>query len=185
MTTDAAPATQEEIDAAAASHEADQEAADALEKAKEQEKLDLPDIEGYRGFVAPVERNTRFLAVRGEVVQLRDQNSATGKRDTQRQGDKWVEFHNGSFTTSDPDLIKWCEEHPNICRDSADPKTSLWFQIRFAQTKTSRRNPSLGAEANIDAFLDGETDKLGAEDPAVATNRKYTEQANERAAEPV
>lgn len=187
MTGEAAPATQEEQDHAAEAHDALQEGADALAKAKAAGKVNVPPLEGYVGFVAPVEQNTRILAnpdpVDNKVIQLRDQNSATGLRDTQRTNDVWVEFVNGSFVTNDPAAIAWCRAHPKICRDVSDPQTGTWYMMRLAQIPLAARGASLPPETDVDAALAGDLTKLGSEPDPVTQTRAFADQANER--EPV
>ncbi len=182
----AEPATQDEQAQASQAHQELQEGADALEKAQKAGKVSLPVLVGYRGFVAPVQQNTRILAnpdpKDNPVVRLPDQNSPTGKRDTQREHDVWIEFIGGSFVTNDPVAIKWCEDHPAICRDVADPMTSTWYMMRLAQTPLASRPASLPPETDVDAALGGDLTKLGGEAKAVAQTRAFTEQANEREA---
>lgn len=183
----AAPATKDEQEHAAQAHEALQEGADKLAKAKKAGLSNVPPLEGYVGFVAPVEQNTRILAnpdpTENEVIQLRDQNSPTGMRDTMRKNDVWIEFVGGSFVTNDPVAIAWCRAHDDICRDSSDPMTSTWYMMKLAQTPLANRTASLPSEVDVDAALGGDMTKLGAEPDPVTQTREFTEQANER--EPV
>ncbi len=184
MTGEAAPATQEDQAQAAEAHQTLQEGADQLAKAQKTGKVSLPALEGYRGFVAPVAQNTKFLAnpdpKENPVVQLPDQNSPTGKRDTMREHDVYVQFVNGSFITNDPVAIKWCEAHDSICRDVSHPMTSTWYMMRLGQTPLSSRPASLPPEVDVDAALGGDLTKLGGEADAVSKTRAFTEQANER-----
>ncbi len=185
--TEGAPATKTERDDAAQAHEALREGADALKRARKEGKANLPPIVGYVGFVAPVEQNTKILANPSEtdnpVIRLRDQNSATGQRDTQRTHDVFIEFVHGSFVTNDPIAIEWCRAHPNICRDVGDPLTSTWYMLKQGQIPLANRVPSTPSEVDIDAALSGDMTKLGGESDAVRQTREFAEQANER--EPV
>ena len=184
MSARAAPATKDEKDQDAAAHQGLQDASDALAKARKAGKVNLPPIEGYVGFAAPVQQNTRILANPDEkenkVVRLRDQNSATGMRDTQRENDVWIEFVGGSFVTNDPVAIAWCREHDDICRDVSDPLTETWYMMKLAQTPLSNRAASLPPEVDVDAALGGDLTKLGAGIGPVSQTRAFTEQANER-----
>ncbi len=185
--TEAAPATDQERGDAAEAHEAIQKGADALMKAKKAGETNLPPLEGYVGFVAPVDQNTKILANPSEaenpVVRLRDQNSPTGQRDTMRENDVWITFVGGSFITNDPVAIKWCRAHRDRCRDVSDPLTSTWYMMKLAQTPLANRAPSLPPEVNVDEALGGDLTKLGSEPSAVKQTRDFAEQANER--EPV
>ena len=182
-----APATQTEEEDAAAAHQQLEDAAGKLTKARKAGKANLPTLVGFRGFVAPKEQNTKFLANPdpddNPVVRLPDQNSPTGKRDVGRENDVWVRFVHGSFVTDDPKAIDWCIRHPKICRDVSDPLTSTWFMMRFAQEAIASRPATLPAETDVDAALAGDVSKLGGEAPTIAATRAFTEQANER--EPV
>ncbi len=186
MTGEAAPATQEEKDQDAEGHAVLQRASDDLAKARQAGKVDLPEMVGYVGFVAPVEQNTKILANPAEtenpVIRLRDQNSATGQRDTQRTNDVWITFVHGSFVTNDPIAIEWCRTHTDICRDVSDPLTSTWYFLKMGQTPLSNRQPTVPAEVDIDAALGGDLTKLGGEADAVSKTRDFAEQANEREA---
>ncbi len=186
MSAGAAPATKDEQDQAAQDNQKLQDGADSLAKAQKAGKVSLPTLVGYRGFVAPVQQNTRILAnpdpKDNPVIQLPDQNSPTGKRDTMRKNDVFIEFIGGSFVTNDPRAIKWCEDHPAICRDVADPMTSTWYMMKLGQTALASRPASLPPEVDIDAALGGDLTKLGGEAAAVAQTRAFTEQANEREA---
>lgn len=187
MSGEGAPATKEERDDAAEAHQALQEGADSLTKAKKAGKANLPEITGYVGFVAPEEQNTKILANPAEtdnpVIRLRDQNSPTGQRDTQRTNDVWIEFVHGSFVTNDSIAIEWCRTHTNICRDVSDPLTPTWYMMRLGQIPLANRVASLPPEVNVDEALGGDLTKLGAEPDAVRQTRDFAETANER--EPV
>lgn len=183
MTATATPlATEEEREEEQRAQKELQDAQDALSKARKAGKTDLPPIQGYRGFAAPIEQNSRILVKPGKLVQIRDASSPTGMRDASRQGDKFAHFTNGVLVTDDPDIIKWCEEHPKTCRDVEDPMTSTWYMMRSAQIATKNREATLPSEVNVDAALAGDLSQLGGETKAVAAARIQTQQANAREA---
>ncbi len=186
MTSEAAPATDQERADAQGAHEDVLKGAEALQKAQKAGKVAVPQLVGYVGFVAPVERNTRILAnpdvTDNPVIRLNDQNSPTGKRDTMRENDVWIEFVGGSFITNDPIAIEWCRAHPSICRDVTDPLTSTWAMLKLGQVPLSNRAPSTPSEVDIDRALAGDMTGLGGEDATVAKTREFAEQANEREA---
>jgi len=142
----------------------------------------------YRAFVNPVSPNTRYLVRGGEVIHLRDQNSATGFRDVSREtpgspekSDKWAVFTNGVLVTNDTEVIAWCEENDDICRDANAPGTEFWFNVKQAQIPLATREPSLDQGIDVDAALRGEgiapTKGRGG---AVSSARQFAETANER-----
>jgi len=112
--------------------------------------------EGYRTFIAPIEKNTRFLAKAGEVVWFRDQTAPLGRRDISREGDVTVQFTNGILTTKDPDIIEWCEANPDICRDAADPRTKVWADLKERQIATASREPLLERSLDVDELVYGD-----------------------------
>lgn len=157
--------------------------------------------QGYRGFVAPVETNTRFLIKAGTPFAVRDPNSPTGERLTRRDGDQFVQFHGGSLTTNDPDVIAWCEAHsvdpkaheayhkgrkdactlrqPEICVDVDHDQAAVWFYAKRAQLNLGNQEPSLPGNVDVGAFMRGEAQDLGG--PAadvVQRTRAMAEQAN-------
>jgi hypothetical protein len=145
------------------------ESAAAMERAQAviAEKLATGKVEGFedrpgkviqRAFIAPVEKNTRYLIGSGKINQIVDPNSPTGKRDTFRDDEVWVEFHDG-LVVFDPVTeavkIAWCEKNPEICRDIQDPLTEAWAFMKEAQQNLAGREAVLPQSLNIDAALQG------------------------------
>lgn len=67
-----------------------------------------------------------------------------------REGDKWAHFVGGILVTDDPDIIAWCEIHPKVCRDSANPMTKVWATIKDMQARLSNRDPMVD-QSQLDA----------------------------------
>jgi hypothetical protein len=145
-----------------------------------------PEAPRFRSFVAPKERNLRQLVKAGELNQVRDPNSPTGWRDAGRKAtgpnsDVFVEFRSGSLTTDDPDVIAWCEAHPKICRDAADPETVVWANLVNAQTWTARQDPTLSPGMDVDAFMKGDRSAMrGPQADLIAHAQRATELANKQ-----
>jgi hypothetical protein len=131
----------------------------AAAKALKDKKVAPPPDDGYRTFVAPVEKNTRFLAKAGEMVFFRDPNSPIGKREVAREGDVWVVFTNGIVTTKDPIVIAWCEANPDICRDANDPRAKNWADLKERQVPTASREALLDRGMDVDELLYGDSAK--------------------------
>lgn len=111
-----------------------------------------------RAFIAPVEKNTRYLISSGKINQIVDPNSPTGKRDTFRDDEFWVEFHDGLVVLSpetEAKQIAWCEGHPTICRDIQDPLTEAWAFMKEAQLDLAGRERVLPKNLDVDAALTG------------------------------
>jgi|SRR3990170_2555228 len=124
--------------------------------------------EGFRCFVAPAHKNSKFLARPGKFVRA---NPAQGRPLDERDGDIWVEFTGGYVILGDPDAISWCEERPHICRDVMDPKTEAWAALIEGQLNTSTRQPSIPTTLDVDAVLRGEVTELGQADSLVSRAR--------------
>jgi len=118
-------------------------------------------VENFRGFIAPVEKFTRFLVVAGTPKTVRDQNSPTGERNVSREGDIFVEFSNGIVVLNADDLddqkkIAWCEENSAICRDIDDPLTEAWAYMKDLQQETSTATKRLPESVDLEAILRGD-----------------------------
>lgn len=140
---------------------AEVEEAKAIAKALKEKKLAPPPDDGYHTFIAPVEKNSRFLAnpdpKDNPVVFFRDPASPLGKRDTARENDIWVEFTNGSLATKDPVVIAWCEANPEICRDTRDPRAATWAKYKEAQVPRADREALMDPHDDIDKLVYGES----------------------------
>ena len=171
---------------AAQEQELAQQAAEVLTKIEVTEGKEA--VSRFRAFVNPVSPNTRYLVRAGEVVHLRDQNSATGFRDVSRENptdpaksDKWAVFTNGVLVTDDADVIAWCEAHPEKCRDANREGTEFWYNVKKAQIPLATRDPSLDQGIDVDAALRGEgIAPSKGEGGAVAAAREFAQVANER-----
>lgn len=161
-------------------HLADEGAA-GLQRAVKEHRLiadELDEIDGpLRAFVAPKEPNTRFLVSPGRVVSFRSEQSPTGKRDMDREGDVWAVFTSSICATRDPEVIGWCEAHAGdeelhqewhhergtrardcgvdvgLCRDADWEATGEWAELKVLQTATSRRPQQLPSNYNVDRLF--------------------------------
>jgi hypothetical protein len=116
------------------------------------------DADNRRCFIAPVEKNTRYLVSAGKINHIVDPNSPTGRRDTYRNDEVWVEFHDGLVVLeagTDDKQIEWCEANPAICRDIMDPMTEAWAFMKEAQEDLAYRERVLPKNLDIDASLMG------------------------------
>lgn len=127
--------------------------------------------EKLRAFVAPVEKNTRFLVVAGKPLTVNDPNSPRGKRMYEREGDVWVEFTDGLcvLTPDQTQELAWCESNPEICRDVSDPMTEAWAYMKEMQVPTASQDARLPASINIEAILRG--DSSGSQAPHQTVQR--------------
>lgn len=110
-------------------------------------------------YVAPVEKNTRFLVKPGTPLTVNDPNSPRGKRMYEREGDVWVEFTAGICVLTkgeDDEKIAWCDAHPEICRSAADPMTEAWVYMKEMQIATANRDATLPASIDVEALLRGD-----------------------------
>jgi hypothetical protein len=110
-------------------------------------------------FVAPVEKNTRFLVTAGKPLTVNDPNSPKGKRMYEREGDVFVEFVSGIcvLTPGVNDVeIAWCNAHPEICRDASDPMTEAWLYLKEQQVATASKDAGLPSSIDIEALLRGD-----------------------------
>jgi len=107
-------------------------------------------------FVAPVEKNTRFLVKAGKMVRFRDPNSPSGYRDAAREGDIWAQFSNGVLVTDVPEVIAWCLENKEICRPADDPRTAAWAQLKEKQVPTAESPPQIDPGFDVEGTIFGE-----------------------------
>lgn len=146
-------------------------------------KLDVDESKDIRAFVAPIERQTRFLVKPGKVRQVKDNNSVMGERDVARDGDIFVEFNDGIcvLDASNPEdaiRIAWCEAHDAICRDVSDPFTEAWALIKELTTPSARNESRLPAGMDVEAVLRG--DPAGIMGTHSATRRAKQQAAQAR-----
>jgi hypothetical protein len=114
--------------------------------------------EGVRSFVAPAHPNGKFMVKPGKLIQA---PSPDGPRDIRREGDIWAKFSGGVLITDEPEVIAWCEKHPDICRDAFDPQTEVWVALREAQRETATRGASLPPSLDVAKLLQGDMSGLG------------------------
>ncbi len=137
-------------------------------------KAEAPTTPVKRVFVAPGHMNDAFLAKSGVLVQAAPNAFSGGLPiDLRRDGDKWVQFQAGIVKTDDPDIIAWCVDHPDICRDIADPQTEAWATLKEMSVETASKESSLPKGTDIDAILRGES-QLGGPESLVARARRMT-----------
>jgi hypothetical protein len=124
-----------------------------------------------RAFVAPIEKNTRFLVKAGTPLTVNDPNSPRGKRMYEREGDVWVEFIDGIVVLNPEDTlaIAWCEENPAICRDIFDPMTEAWAYMKEMQVPTANQEARLPGSIDVEAILRG--DARGSKTPHQSVQR--------------
>jgi len=149
----------DERKAAEESTAAIREAAEGL-KGQPVEAMPKEERQGKRVFVAPIEKNTKYLVKAGTMVRFRDPNSPTGMRDAAREGDIWAQFSNGVLVTDIPEVIAWCLGNKDICRPADDPRTAAWAQLKERQVPTAERESQLDPGFDVEATIFGEeTDK--------------------------
>ena len=125
---------------------------------------------GKRAFVSPTHLNSRILIVRGKLetvytgtkVKYVAGSAAPAGVENRRLGDVWVRF-SGGIVVIDPEhdedaneKIAWALNHPEICRDAMDPATEVWASMKSAQQQTSKAEPSLPENLDVDAVLRGD-----------------------------
>lgn len=150
-----------------ARREAREDDADAQGAAQhfQREEVVVPPEEGLVAYVAAGEyANATYLIKAGEPVKAPLQAGGTiGIVPlVKRESDVWAKFINGVLVTDKPEVIKWCDEHPTICRRSDDPATKAWATLKDLQTHRANRerlhDPSeMDADASFPAGL---TDNL-------------------------
>ena len=139
-------------------------AAEGLDAAIREGTLEVDERpEGWAVFVAPVQRNTRYLVNPTErrIHSIVDPNSPTGKRQMSTDNDVWLEFRDGicifdTRTVDGEKRLAWAQSHPEVCRNIDDPMTAAWVQMKEAQTPTSRKDNSLPTGLDVDALLRGD-----------------------------
>jgi hypothetical protein len=102
--------------------------------------------EGMVAFVAAAEHaNSDYLVEAGKLVKAPFTAGTTPGMIpiVKRDGDVWAKFTSGVLTTDDPKVIKWCDEHPTICRRSDDPTTKSWATLKELQARKSNREQLL------------------------------------------
>ncbi len=112
--------------------------------------------QGYRTFVAAKQfENHKFLVVVGtNIVAAPHAGTPIGVQPiVRREGDVWARFTNGVLVTNEDKVISWCEEHPKMCRDAADPRTGPWATLKEMQTQTPSREVTLENSFDVDAAI--------------------------------
>ena len=117
-----------------------------------------------RTFIAPGLLDARFVVKGGTVVQS-PANAFSGGLpvDLRRDGDVVARFVNCILQTDDLDIIEWCVEHPDICRDANDPQAEAWATLKQMTIETSTKEATLPPGTDIDAMLRGEKQPSGPE----------------------
>ena len=127
-----------------------------------------------RTFIAPGLLDASFMVRAGKVVQS-PANAFSGGLpvDLRRDGDKVARFVNCILQTDDLDIIEWCVEHPDICRDADDPQAEAWATLKQMTINTGTKEATLPPGTDIDAMLRGEKQPSGPES-LVERARKMT-----------
>ena len=126
------------------SYSAADDAAEGLKAAIKKGRIRNELEEDMRVFVAPLEPNTRFLVHAGRVIWFRDPSSPTGKKDYEREGDAWAEFHSGICASDDEVVIEWCRAHAGdaeLHKMYHDEQIALWQEAgdkNLAKPPTAR-----------------------------------------------
>jgi len=162
-----------------------EQAQTALKKAIDEGKVVVDDIEKgrYVAFVAPVEKNTRFLIKAGKPVSFADKDSPRGQKMVGRDGDLWVEFHDGILvldTDDETDCLKvlWCVEHKAVCRDANDPLTEAWLVLKEGQSPLAWRDAVISQSMDVDKALQGDPAGFSRAGSAAERARKHVAEAN-------
>ncbi len=166
--------------------EKQEQATQALAQAKAEGKVKIEAINPrYRVFVAPVERNTRFLINPAErtFFSITDPNVPGGKRNLSTDHDIWIEFHDGiaDIDTATPEgkrILEWAQAHPELCRDIADPLTEPWAMLKFGQCPTSRSDETVAKGLDIDKLLAGDPRSVAVKNSMATRARESYETLN-------
>lgn len=153
--------TQEQRQAVAEAETGTQEAASKLRG----ETIEATMGEEYISFVAaPEHANDKVLIKAGvEVRTPQEGTHSPGVRS--RDGDIKAKFSNGVLVTKDPEVIKWCDDNPSICRRADEPLTPSWVTLKEMTTRRANRDPMEDA-SHMDAdkaFPPGGVETLRAE----------------------
>ncbi|KKK84885.1 hypothetical protein LCGC14_2778860 [marine sediment metagenome] len=153
--------TAEQRQEAAAAVEGTQQAAGILSGDQIEAHMD----EEYISFVAaPEHANDKILVKAGTEVRTPQEGTHSPGVRT-RDGDIKARFTNGVLVTKDPVVIKWCDEHPSICRRADGQFTRSWATLKEMATRRANRDP-LEDASNMsadEAFPSGGLDDLRAE----------------------
>jgi hypothetical protein len=120
--------------------------------------------ETTRTFIAPGLLDASFIVKGGKLTQA-PANAFSGGLpiDLRRDGDVVARFVNCILQTDDLDIIEWCVEHPDICRDANDPQAEAWATLKQMTIETSTKEATLPPGTDIDAMLRGEKQPGGPE----------------------
>jgi hypothetical protein len=118
---------------------------DAAAQLKTEEVVvDAP--EGMVAFVAAAEfANNDYLVEAGKLIEAPFTAGTTPGMIpiVKREGDVWAKFTSSVLTTDNPKVIKWCDEHPKICRRTSDPTTKSWVTLKELQARKANREQLL------------------------------------------
>lgn len=137
----------------------------------------------YIGFYAPVEKNTRVLVQAGKELSFPDKDSPRGRKLVEREGDIFVEFHDGVVvldTEVAEDLVrlKWCLEHPETCRPTADPMTEAWAVLKEGQQPLAGRDAVIAQSMDVDRVIKGDPAGFAKPNSTLERVRSQLAQAN-------
>ena len=130
-----------------------------------------------RAFVAPVEKNTKYLVKKGDVVLKKNPASPDGEGAAHRKGDVYVEFIDSIcvLDEAEPDFevkLEWCESHPKICRNITDPFTEAWAYFKGLQVETAYQDRRLPQNVDIERLLAGDASGNAVKHSAVERARQ-------------
>ncbi len=137
----------------------------------------------YVAFIAPIEKNTRILITTGKPISFPDKDSPRGQKMVERDGDVWVEFHDGIIvldTKDETDLqrVNWCLANPSICRDATDPMTEAWSVLKEGQSPLAWRDSIIAQSMDVDKALRGDPAGFSRAGSAAERARKSVAEAN-------
>ncbi len=144
--------------------ELEEELGQAESQAKKEPFVCDPTI--VNAWLCPEDPNTRFHISHTGVHTINDPSSPLGRREHNREGDKFVAFKSGrSPFIDDPEINEWLATRPDQFHNVDDPDTPIWYNLKLAQIVTATSEPSLPPEVDIDAFMAGDIDPVR-NDPA-------------------
>lgn len=180
-----------DVSAEAAAHAAEVSgaAADVQDALHQMEAKRIADAieSGKKAFVFPQRRNYRKL-VKAGTLQACFSGTHTpipsGVRadnpEIARVGDIWLHAK-GGILIFDPEeeggqeILAWCLEHPEICRDALDPQTEVWAHLKTSQTQFKNKAPSMSQGLDVDAMMRGDYTSAMENDSLVSQARRQLE----------
>lgn len=175
-----------DVEGAALDPEVAQRAADGV-MAAQAKALSKALADGARAFIFPYDAGGKLNLLLSEpadcvVLTVMDASTPTGRRETMRKNDVFLEITNGVATIRPNDpyrelKLKWCESHPKRCREYNAPEADTWAKMIDAQLNKANREPSLDPSLDVDAIIAGDFSGLGKADSLVGRASILLEQS--------